>query len=99
MTCAKRKVVAILFANNGHTYRGTNDCATPQEVCPRLPGEGYEKCISICHQRGHAETEALRQAGENARGSLVIVYNHDYCCDGCTIAMKAAGVARVEFSA
>lgn len=97
MTCAKRQVAAVLVSRNGHTYRGTNDCAQPQDVCPREPGEGYEKCKSICQQSHHAEVGALKQAALSARGGKMLVFNHNYCCQECLDAMAEAGIVSVEF--
>lgn len=94
MTCAKRQVKAVLVGYSGRTYTGTNDCANPQDVCPREPGEDYEKCRSVCGQVGHAEIDALLQAGPDARGGIMRV-DHTYACDECIEAMKAAGVARL----
>lgn len=92
--CAKVRVQAVLIGRSGKAYVGENLCLAPQPVCPRLPGEGYEKCVSICAQLHHAEEQALRMAGTDARGGVMLVGYH-YCCDACTEAMIDAGVARV----
>jgi hypothetical protein len=45
MTCAKKRVTCqIVTADGQHAFYGTNDCATPVEVCPRGLWDGYEKC-------------------------------------------------------
>lgn len=59
MTCAKEIVHATLTCADGKVYHGRNDCASPVQVCPRLPGEDYTKCRSICHQPHHAEIAAV----------------------------------------
>lgn len=91
--CAKRQVVCVITAIGGQRYRGENDCANPQSVCPRLPGEGYEKCQTICQQAGHAEIEALRAAGPTARGAHAVLSGHYWMCEPCGAALRDAGVA------
>lgn len=91
MTCAKVRVEAILIGRSGKWYEGENHCTSPQASCPRLPGEGYEKCKSVCQQDAHAEVEAIRAAGDDACGGLMYV-NYHYCCPDCTRACDAAGV-------
>lgn len=71
---------------------GPNDCANPQSVCPRLPGEDYEKCHSVCAQAGHAEIEALRKAGLNAKGAHAHLYGHYWMCEPCGKALRDAGI-------
>jgi deoxycytidylate deaminase len=92
--CAKRQVECTI-RRKGVEYIGRNDCANPQPVCPRLPGEGYEKCQSICQQAGHAEIEALKVAGENADGATACVVGHYWICEPCGRALRDAGVAAV----
>lgn len=92
MTCAKARVFLTLINPDGRTWTGENWCQTPQAVCPRLPGEGYEKCKTICNQVGHAEIDALRLAGEGAKESTAILRGHTYACQSCQEAMFAAGV-------
>lgn len=91
--CAKRQVVCVLTAMDGTRYRGENDCANPQPVCPRAIGEGYEKCQSICGQAGHAEVEAVRAAGSAARGAHAVLSGHYWMCEPCGAALRDAGVA------
>jgi deoxycytidylate deaminase len=95
MTCAKLRVVCDIITQQG-TARGTNDVNRPQAVCPREPGEGYEKCASICDQPGHAETEAILAAKANGwdlRGAAVYLYGHNYVCPSCGSALAAENVA------
>lgn len=91
MTCAKVTVRAFLQGASGRYYMGRNTCGKPQQTCPRLPGEGYEKCKSVCEQECHAEIDALQQAGDDARGGIMWVDYH-YICDDCTAALAAADV-------
>ena len=96
MTCAKRQVRCTIFTRTGFPFIGTNACANPQEVCPREPGEGYEKCRSVCRQYGHAESEAVRrlwEAGYDAVGGSAFIEGHDHACDSCKGDLGAAGVA------
>lgn len=68
----------------------------PWAVCPREPGEGYEKCTSICRQAGHAEAVAVRMAGDFARGARAYLQGHTYACMACQHALFGAGV--ISFS-
>lgn len=96
MTCAKFHTIAVLIGASGRAYVGSNLCNNPQPTCPRTPGEGYDKCKSICEQEGHAEARALAMAGEDAAGGSISV-NHWYVCDACRALCEAAGV--VNFTA
>jgi len=84
MTCAKRVVMAALRTANEvrhHSYLGWNNCRKPQKKCPRLPGEGYAKCASICEQPWHAETDAIYHAladGVDPTGGTLVV-DHEPC--------------------
>lgn len=82
MTCAKVEVHAYLVTPHGKVYHGTNWCANPQRSCPRSPGEGYDKCHSICGISAHAEVNAIAAAGSDAPGSIIVVDYH-YVCDAC----------------
>ena len=95
MTCAKVKVRCTIIAKEGRTFQGTNMCMNPQRVCPREPGEGYQKCKSVCHQIGHAEMVALENAGDAANGALAIVEKHRGVCTDCLSALKDAGVREI----
>lgn len=93
--CAKRRVACRIIAPNGSVYWGTNDCENPQAVCPREPGEGYEKCKSVCRQAGHAETEALavaRAAGTDLTGGTAVMFGHYLLCEPCAAALRDAGL-------
>jgi deoxycytidylate deaminase len=91
--CAKTVVTCTLTAPTGERFIGRNDCANPQPVCPRDPGEGYEKCKTVCDQRGHAEEQALALAGEKAKGARAYIEGHTWACQNCQVALFAAGVA------
>jgi deoxycytidylate deaminase len=91
MTCAKAVVTARLLCRQDRTghdskyYIGNNSCRNPQDFCPREPGEGYLKCLSICRQPMHAEIDAIWQAQEDGaepRGGHMVIF-HDRCCENC----------------
>lgn len=90
--CAKQTVTCTIITSEGERFVGTNSCANPQIVCPRLPGEGYEKCHSICDQRGHAEEQALRAAGAKAKGAWAYIEGHTWACQNCQMALFAEGL-------
>lgn len=92
MTCAKTTVRCTLVTPSGEHIVGTNACANPQPVCPREPGEGYEKCTTICRQQGHAEVQAVALAGDRARGARAYIEGHTYACMACQHALFGAGV-------
>lgn len=100
MTCAKTVVTCTIITRDGERFVGRNDCDNPQRVCPREPGEGYAKCVSICQQPGHAETMALREAGEKARGGHAYVEGIGYACKDCQLELFGeAGVAALTIGA
>lgn len=92
MTCAKTIVIATLHAGK-RSFLGVNYCHTPQQVCPRLPGEGYEKCHTVCNQVAHAEVDAIMTClalnGDPANGHMRINYKP---CAECVEHMKAWGI-------
>lgn len=96
VTCAKATVRCTLVTREGEQIIGENWCANPQPVCPRTPGEGYEKCKTICRQEGHAEVVALRIAGAKARGSRAYIEGHTYACMDCQHALFGAGVISIS---
>lgn len=94
--CAKRRVVCVIIAaDNATRFVGENDCANPQSACPRLPDEGYAKCQSICQQAGHAEAEAVKAAGDAAKGGCAQLHGHYWICEPCGRALRDAGVVIV----
>lgn len=97
--CAKATVRCTLVFPDGRQVVGTNACANPQDICPRLPGEGYEKCATVCDQRGHAEIQALAAAGGSATGARAYVEGHTYACRECQESLFAAGVAAFTIGA
>lgn len=87
MTCAKAVVKARLVTTSGQVFEGENAVSKPQVQCPRLEGEGYDKCISVCDQQGHAEEQAVLRAlmaGVELRGAHMTVEYHHVCkkCQG-----------------
>lgn len=101
MTCAKRRVICILSDDFGRVAVGENSCALPQPTCPRLPGEGYEKCKTVCEQYAHAEIDAL-DAWESRYSVILppthaLIRGHDYVCAKCEAYLRSAGVKHVTF--
>lgn len=92
MTCAKQRVICTLVTTDGERIVGENYCFNPQEVCPRSPGEGYEKC----EQQGHAEQVAVRLAGPKAKGARAFLEGHTYACRDCQEALFGAGIESLK---
>lgn len=98
MTCAKKQVQCTIHTAQGVAV-GTNACANPQEVCPRGPYEGYEKCVTICRQAGHAEDIALldaKQKGLDLTGAVAVLYGHTHYCQACQEKLFDAGVTSLR---
>lgn len=95
--CAKRRMQAVLYGASGKVYAAENVCLNPQPVCPREPGEGYEKCQSICRQVAHGEVQVIAQAGADARGGRLVI-SHWYACPSCEALCRAAGIADIQFT-
>jgi tRNA(Arg) A34 adenosine deaminase TadA len=96
--CRKQAVHAEVRCTDGTIYEGSNSCLRPQPTCPRkgMPtGTGYELCVSICQQQGHAEVMALLAAGKHAQGGTLHVNGHTYACEACKGAARLAGIARL----
>ena len=93
MTCAKQIVTCKIITKDGHEFIGENSCASPQSACPRMPGENYEKCKSICKQDSHAEIAAIKKAsGRDLKEAIAELRGHYYSCKDCAIALKIAGI-------
>jgi len=96
--CAKQETIAIIECLNGRYYIGSNFCRIPQTECPRkgMPtGEGYDICHKICYQNDHAEVNACREAGNDAKGGTLYLLGHTYCCDNCKETMNYYGIKEV----
>ena len=96
MTCAKKRVQCVIVSIDGDAYIGENWCENPQETCPREPGEGYEKCQSICRQSGHAEINALKKAKRKADGATAYLVGHHHYCRSCQLALFSAGIKHLS---
>lgn len=100
--CVKRPVSAVVTLKDGRILIGGNFCTNSQPTCPRLPGEGYEKCYTVCGQLGHAEQVAIRlivreQFTGTAASQIasVDVYNHTGPCDACKRMLAAFGIDKI----
>jgi len=96
--CAKQVVHAIIVTKDGESFEGTNFCHKPQSECPRgdMPsGVGYELCVSVCNQPAHAEVNAIRAAGEKARGATLYLHGHERVCDDCHQVCQQAGIEMI----
>lgn len=100
--CVKRPVSAVVTLKDGRILIGGNVCTNQQSTCPRQPGEGYEKCYTVCGQIGHAEQVAIRLiVAEQLAGSAtshvtsVDVYGHHGPCDACKRMLVAFGLDKV----
>jgi deoxycytidylate deaminase len=93
--CAKAVVECVIVTLDGKSYVGRNDCANPQPVCPRAPGEDYTKCREICQQASHAEVAALAECeslGGDPVGGTAYMNGNTYFCKPCQEMLTAAGV-------
>lgn len=96
--CAKQVVTATIVTPGGSRFVGTNHCDNAQLTCPRggMPsGVGYELCLEICQQSGHAEVNAILASGGAAAGGVLYLEGHTYACDACQTAVAAAGIAEI----
>lgn len=98
MTCAKKIVRCTIITREGTPFVGENICGAPQKECPRLPGDGYEKCKTICEQACHAEINAMINAladGKDLKDATAVVTGIDHVCKECSRALSEAGVSQV----
>jgi len=98
--CAKQEVKAVIVAIDGSVYEGTNFCNNAQNICPRdiqgyESGQGYYLCKDVCNQSAHAEINALKSAGKNAKGATLYLTGHTYACDNCKSACSDAGISKI----
>ncbi|WP_242136962.1 hypothetical protein [Sphingomonas sp. TREG-RG-20F-R18-01] len=94
----KQVVTATIVADDGMQFVGTNYCLNAQQTCPRgdLPsGVGYELCVSVCKQTAHAEVNAIKAAGDAARGAVLYLHGHTYACADCRAACDTAGIRKI----
>lgn len=94
--CAKTIVRCTIVSAKGKHYIGENWCTKPQDKCPRIINDNYEKCISICGQIGHAEQVAVKIAGSKAKGSRAYLQGHTYICMDCQHILFGAGVKSIS---
>lgn len=84
--CLKREVCAVIINSSGEIVVGQNTITATINKCPREKGEGYDKCLSICKQRAHAEVDAILKAedrGMDIRGATLYLIGHHRVCNEC----------------
>ena len=97
--CRKVVVRATLVTEFGRIFISENHTEVNPGTCPRegmAHGEGYHLCREVCHQKGHAETNVLGMAGDQARGGVLYLQGHDRLCRGCAEACAQAEVTVVR---
>lgn len=101
LDCRKQVVTATIVTTDGRRFVGRNWMERdPGPVCPRdqkgyKSGEGYHLCRHVCGQVAHAEVNAIAEAGDAARGSVLYLEGHTYACDSCKAAAERAGVTQI----
>ena len=97
--CFKREVCAVIMDRNGKIAVGENRIYNDDvDICPRLKGENYEKCTSVCKQKGHAEIMAIKDAKDKElelEGSILYLMGHYRICDNCESACKEVGINNI----
>jgi len=96
--CTKRTVVCIIKKGNRFWY-GTNKTEIQAEVCPKTwEGEPFDVCDKTCGKVVHAEAEALKKAGKNAKGATLYLIGHSFLCPDCGKLAEKAGIKRLIFN-
>jgi len=100
--CLKAVTECTIITTDGREYTGRNLCSAIRrpEQCPREPGEGYEKCETVCKQLGHAEEVALKLALDDGSvdGATAILRGHTHYCKECQEALFDAGISSLRIS-
>ncbi len=98
--CAKQPAGAVIVKDGKIIGRGTNAGKLMNE-CARwgsATGQNYHLCKEVCHQEGHAEDMAVRDAIKNkfnCEGADIYMYGHWYCCKPCWDIMNEHKIANV----
>lgn len=100
-TCQKRVTVVALLDKDGNVLsRESNRCNPDGGTCHRLgivQNVNNYDVHSSCNWT-HAEIMAIKALPEGARPYKAILYGHDFYCQTCENALKAAGVEEFEIS-
>ena len=109
--CLKRHVVCIILDAEGNVLSSARNMCSPllklvdewsmrqRPTCARADikakEEGYDPngCGSV-----HAEIRAIAELPPGAKPYAAYMFGHDFCCDPCKKALKAAGVSHVTTS-
>lgn len=101
--CLKQIVKATVVSTSGQMFTGFNHTTKDNGgVCPRADmrsGEGYDLCRDVCGQSGHAEINALLNAGEQANGGVIYIEGHTYACDACKSKCDEYGIVSIIIGA
>lgn len=98
--CVKQPTGAVIADGYEILSVGANS-GKKVDVCPRWgspTGTNYGPCKSVCHQEGHAEVSAIKNAfaaGYEIWGADMYLYGHWWCCEDCWDKMISAGIKRV----
>lgn len=94
--CAKTTVRCVLInmLTDEVVAVGENVCMTPQETCPRVGDEGYEKCKTVCNQVGHAEEVAAYLIRNNNQPLISYITGHTNYCQNCESILRKVGVVK-----
>lgn len=100
--CIKQRVGCVLVSEGNIVGVGNNDVRYPPDQCPRIgtpTGEGYGICRALCHQRSHAERDAVADFQANGYQSChpmdAYLWGHYYACQECLMALQQIGVERL----
>jgi deoxycytidylate deaminase len=83
------------IAQGSNEIQKDNIVVCPREAQNMKTGEGYELCKSECGQLHHAEIDACLKAGDRARGGVLYLIGHEYCCNECQQVMMEHGIESI----
>lgn len=94
-TCQKRKTMCEIYDAAGNLLaRESNRCDPKDGVCQRLgvvqKKDNYD-VNSSCNWT-HCEINAIAALPKDSKPYRAVLYGHDFYCDNCENALKAAGV-------
>lgn len=98
-TCQKRATVCVIYdVDDDILACESNRCAPPNGICVRI-GVSNTKADypveSSCNWT-HAEQRAVAALPRGSRPHRALLFGHDFYCDACETALRAAGVVVLE---